>query len=291
VAHETRVGEALTLGTRWLHLAALRWGEGAPRRVLALHGWLDNAATFTGLAPRLPGCDLVAIDLPGHGLSQHRAPGAHYHFVDYVPEVFEAADALGWEHFTLLGHSLGAGVAAFAAAIAPERVERLAMIEGLGPLSGDPLEEPERLATATRQMTRLPNKKPPVYATPDEAVAARRRVDGLGEAAARVLVERALRSIEEGGWTWRSDPRLRFSSPSYLIEPQVQAFLERIRCPALLVNGVDGIVLSRPGIAERMRCIADLEHIVVPGGHHLHLETPEAVAGPLRAFLDTARDG
>src|SRR5204862_6383008 len=48
-------------------LAALRWtspSEGAPVRVLALHGWLDNAASFAPLAPHLPGLDLVALDLP-----------------------------------------------------------------------------------------------------------------------------------------------------------------------------------------------------------------------------------
>ena len=55
-------------------LAGLAWRrEGAPR-VLCLHGWLDNAASFVPLAPLLDRLDVVALDLPGHGHSEHRHP-------------------------------------------------------------------------------------------------------------------------------------------------------------------------------------------------------------------------
>jgi len=54
---------------------------------------------------------MVAIDLPGHGWSDHRGPQAAYHLVDYVADLLDVADALGWERFGLLGHSLGAGIA------------------------------------------------------------------------------------------------------------------------------------------------------------------------------------
>ena len=114
--------DELTLATPTLQLAALRWHAGAPRRVLALHGWLDNAASFAGLAPRLDGCDTVALDLPGHGRSDHRPPGVHYHFVDFIPDVLAAADYLGWSQFALLGHSLGAGIGCFTAAVARKLV-------------------------------------------------------------------------------------------------------------------------------------------------------------------------
>ena len=51
-------------------LAGLQWpGEGEP--VLALHGWLDNAASFQPLAEPL-GHPLVALDFAGHGHSEHR---------------------------------------------------------------------------------------------------------------------------------------------------------------------------------------------------------------------------
>ncbi len=276
--------ETLTLETPYLRLAGLRWRAGAPCRVLALHGWLDNAASFATLAPRLEGCEVVALDLPGHGHSDHRPPGVHYHFVDFVPDVLAAAEALGWRDFVLLGHSLGAGIGAFLAAIAPERVRGLAMIEGIGPLSGDPADEPDRLAEATRQMAAHASRPVRRYPDAETAVAARVRVGDVGEAGARLLVERALRPVDDG-FNWRSDPRLRYRSPAYLVEAQVVAFLERIRCPALLLTGRDAELAQRPGFAARCHAVRGLVHQALPGGHHLHLDRPDAVAGPLRDFL------
>ncbi|MEZ5601350.1 MAG: alpha/beta fold hydrolase [Candidatus Competibacteraceae bacterium] len=99
------MSEELELQTPYLRLAARAWGplDGVP--VLALHGWLDNAASFDALAPLLPNTRLVALDLTGHGRSEHRPAGVHYHFVDFIPDVVAAADALGWNRFALLGHS------------------------------------------------------------------------------------------------------------------------------------------------------------------------------------------
>lgn len=276
----------MDLETRHLRLATLRWNRGADRRVLALHGWLDNAASFVELAPRLEGCDVVALDLAGHGRSGHRPPGVPYHFVDFVPDVLAAAEALGWTRFALLGHSLGAGIACFVAAIAPDRVAGVALVEGLGPLSGDPEDDPDRLAEATRQMAAHGRRQPRVYPDAEAAVTARLRVGDIGEAGARALVGRALEAVE-GGVAWRSDARLRYRSPVYLTEPQVLAFLGRIRCPALLVTGSETDLARRDGFAARCRAVAGLVHRELPGGHHLHLDDGPSLAGPVGAFLAT----
>ena len=78
-------------------IAGLRGGAPGASRVIALHGWLDNAATFVPLAAHLDGIELVAPDLPGHGRSAHLAPGADYSFAAAVHTVLDIADALGWE--------------------------------------------------------------------------------------------------------------------------------------------------------------------------------------------------
>ncbi|MEZ4382129.1 MAG: alpha/beta hydrolase [Nannocystaceae bacterium] len=266
-----------------LRLAARVWGpeDGAP--VLALHGWLDNASTFERLAPRLPGCRIVAVDLPGHGRSDHRAHPTYY-LLDYVADALAATAALGWSRFNLLGHSLGASVAALAAGTFPERVERLALIEGLGPLAEEPEGAPQRLRGALERELRGVSREPRTYASVDEAAAARHRATGLPLDAARLIVDRALEEVD-GRWRWRTDPRLRWPSRLRLSETQICAFLGAITCPARLVVADRGWSVDPELAAARQACVRDLEIVRLSGGHHVHLEDPDAVAAAFAPFL------
>src|SRR3546814_14161801 len=81
----------------------------------------DLAVEFERIGTRV---DLAAPDLPGHGRSAHLPPGADYSFAGALHSVLDVADALGWERFALLGHSMGAGIASLLAAGAPRRVAR-----------------------------------------------------------------------------------------------------------------------------------------------------------------------
>lgn len=276
--------EEIEIKTPYLRLAARIWGSETGLPVLALHGWLDNAASFDRLAPLLPQCRLIALDLPGHGLSDHRPPGVPYHFIDFIPDVIAAADALGWDSFSLLGHSLGAAITSFVAAIIPERITHLALIEGLGPLSGDPEHGPAALLKSIRQMQQLERKRLPIYPNLEEAVQARHKAGGLSWQAAEILVGRGTKPVD-GGIRWRSDPRLTFASPLYLTEEQVLAFLGQIRSPSLLIHAESGYLARRDYMARRYEQVPKLEVKILPGGHHLHLEDPELVARILTEFL------
>ena len=69
--------------------------------MIALHGWLDNAATYDYLAPRIARefeADVACLDFPGHGASDHRAHsfGVGYSFLDYSASVLSFINALGW---------------------------------------------------------------------------------------------------------------------------------------------------------------------------------------------------
>ncbi len=274
----------IELRTPTLTLAARRWHAGAPTRVLALHGWLDNAASFDALAPLLPDCDIVALDLPGHGRSAHRAPGAWYHFMDYGSDVLAAADALGWERFTVLGHSLGGAIASVFAAGAPERVEALWLIEALGPISTPAARVVDNLRQALRDRVNLAGKSLRVFATREQAMSARRQAGELSEVAARRLIDRGTREVD-GGFVWSSDPRLTLTSMIRLTEDQVSAYLAGIECPTLVIAADPAPPwISSEAMAKRCAQVRDARLVILPGTHHLHLEDPEPVARAIAHF-------
>lgn len=265
--------------------AARVWGPLDAPAVLALHGWLDNAASFDHIAPRMPGVRVVALDLPGHGLSEHAPAGQLYPFVGYVAVVHEVAAALGWDSFCLLGHSLGAAVASIYAGTFPDRVRRLALIEGLGPLAEDAKHAPERLAKAIAQDTGKQGRRIPVYPSIEEVE--RKRLAAawtMKPASVRTLLARGLKPTA-GGVTWRSDPALKVASRMRLTEAQVLAFLQAIRCPTLLVRGDTGFPFVPADDGPRVQAVADLKIEALTGGHHLHLDEPEAVSAALNAFF------
>ena len=266
-------------------LAARRFGTRGGTRVLALHGWLDNANSFTPLAAALPELDLVALDLPGHGHSAHRPPRSWYHYIDYLDDALAALDELGWDEAVLLGHSLGGAVASVLAATHPQRVGKLMLIEALGPIAARPGTAVESLRKAFEERATAADKQLRTFAHPSEAIAARMRANGLSEAAARLLVDRSLRAVP-GGFAWRSDPRLTVATPVRIHEDTIREWLAAIECPTLLIAADPSPPYFEATLREaRMACLRDLRSAVLPGNHHLHLEDPQPVAREIRAFL------
>jgi pimeloyl-ACP methyl ester carboxylesterase len=283
--------QELRLNLPHLELAARLFGPEDGRPVLALHGWLDNAMTFSRLAPYLEGLRIVAIDLPGHGLSAHRPVGVGYLLHDYVQDVLMVAEQLGWERFSLLGHSLGAIISVLFAAALPERVERLALVDGLLPYTTEPEEVPEKLGNALRALLNLPNKRKPVYETVQQA--ARARLKGAGSVsmeAAELLAERGLMPIP-GGYTWRADARLTLPTTVRFTQDQARAFINGIQCPTNLVVADQGLLVNIPKIDTLLAELSLVQVNRLPGGHHLHLDSDEgarAVAACFNRFFSVA---
>lgn len=266
-------------------LAALVRGQRGPR-VLALHGWLDNALSFAPLAPLLDGVQLVCLDFPGHGESAPRPAAARYHFDDYVFDVLAAADSLGWTSFHLLGHSLGGAVASVTAAVCPERVETLSVIEGLGPLSAPP----DRTADGWRRAIAAQRDRPRrIHADRASAIAARIRNSDLPEPAAELLAARGLQAVD-GGWQWRHDLRLTWPSTQRYTEPQVLDLLTHIEAPTLCVLAEPRSRVVPAGLMERRAAaVPSLRTVSIPGGHHVHMQSPEPIANLIKEHIHAHR--
>jgi len=270
----------------------LRQGEAGQPRVLALHGWLDNAASFVPLAAHLPGIELVAIDLPGHGRSAHLPPGNDYSFAGAMHCVLDVADALGWERFALLGHSMGAGIGSLVAAACPQRIERLVAIEALGALPETVENTVSRLRDAVAAGRTLSGKRLRVFTDLDAPVRARTlaRTGAMDEASARLLVERGVREVlvddARAGWEWSSDPRLTLPTLVRMTEEQVRALIAGIECPTRVIHAdPPQRYLPEPRRSEHAALLPRGELVVLPGGHHLHMERPVEVAAAIGDFL------
>ncbi len=268
-------------------LAIKRWhGAGVP--VIALHGWLDNAASFDRLGPLLRGIDLIAVDLPGHGRSQHRGPEGDYCIWSYLEDVLWLAAALELQTFSLLGHSMGGAVASLLASVVPARIQRLVLLDSTGPLSTPASEAPAQMAKALRQS--LTGGGEPRHFDSFELAVAARANKGLEMDAATLLAERGVSEAEGGTWFWHADRRLRCANPLSLTEEQVQAFHSNIACPSLMILASIAGWERPPGWeahqARRLSYIAGLETVTLPGHHHQHLEGQvQAVAAHLNRFL------
>ncbi len=267
-----------------LTLAAQVWGPPDGFPVLALHGWLDNSASFYRLAPLLSNCRVVALDMAGHGRSQHRSDLQPYNIWQDVGEVFAVADLLGWRQFALLGHSRGAIISMLCAGTFPERITHLALLDGMFPQPVDAREAPDQLARSIRDCRR--RRRWPLYETPEEMI--KTRMEGfwtLSRDSAEALIARGTDAVD-GGYRWSADPLLRAASAVRLSQEQLQAFAGRIQAQLSLFRATQGALTS----SEASAMIRDgCQPHDIAGGHHCHMEEQAGeIAAELNRFFATS---
>lgn len=293
-----------------------------------VHGWLDNAASFNRLAPLLldslsTPTELIALDFPGHGLSQHKsADGPPQLLAEYAYYVAECLEAVEWgsvgaggegsDKITLVGHSMGGGVSVVFAAAFPELCSSLILLEGGGPLARNAKDCARHVRAACQR--RLKSNKllfnaandgksggvriyPNLGAAIEARLATVRRMPGeqyMSEECAEDLVSRAVVSSDSnpGAVTFRHDPRLQWPSLQYFTREQVEACYHDIHAanlPVCLLVAEDGYPvdsLSEKAIREILQPSVVKK---LSGSHHFHAD-PDSV-GPvvneIVQFLDS----
>jgi pimeloyl-ACP methyl ester carboxylesterase len=255
--------------------------------LLLVHGFLDAGATWDLVAAPLAraGHVVVAPDLRGFGRSGAIGAGGYYHFPDYVADVSALVEALAPGRLGVVGHSMGGTIATLFAGTFPERVERLAVLEGLGPIALPGDTAVERMRAWLRDLGRL-ERAPRPLASLDDAL------DRLALHHPRVprdvLATRArllTRTDAEGRLVWAYDPLHRTTSPTPFNVAGYQTFLDRIACPVLFVGG-GPLGYHPPDEAERLACLRDVTIVELPeAGHMMHWTAPEALARRLVEFF------
>ncbi|MEL0638393.1 MULTISPECIES: alpha/beta fold hydrolase [Marinomonas] len=257
-------------------------------RVLSLHGWLDNAASFHSLSPHFSDFHHSALDFAGHGFSDHRPQGSFYHLWDYVLDTVSVLN-LSSQSSWLVGHSMGGAVAMMVAAIVPEKVRGLIILDNMGPQTNKPEDRVATLQKSIRKMAKYRLDRFSQYQSKEDMVQARMNgFTSLSHEAASLLVERGVRQ-QESVWSWRHDGKLTFPSPFRMDEASVEAFISEIKCPTLALVAEQGIYKDSVSLVEKRA--SQFPWITLKwlaGNHHFHLEpeTATSVAEEIQAFID-----
>ncbi|MGI8983110.1 MAG: alpha/beta fold hydrolase [Acidimicrobiales bacterium] len=124
------------LGDVTLHVVGA--GEGG-RPLMLVHGFTATSDELAGVMEPLAGMGwhVVAPDLRGHGRSDSPTDAGAYSLELMAGDVVALADRLGWGRFTLLGHSMGGGIAQLVALDHPQRLRALVLASTFhGPVPG-----------------------------------------------------------------------------------------------------------------------------------------------------------
>lgn len=292
-------GDEVMIPVPWGVIAGRQWGDPSGHPWLGLHGWLDNAGTFDLLGPCFPpGYKLVAIDLPGHGLSSHYPWGLMYHYLEYLVIIERIQRHFGWGKFSLLGHSMGGGISSLYAGTFPDKIAALIMLD----LTSPTFRSKEDVVRLTRKSVKdvlsieermeRPEK---VFSSFDDAL--ERAMDGVNDTygeegitreAAKIFMKRGLKNNTDG-FVYTRDLRHRARSlygipTEFLIE-----WAQNISCPHLIIAAQLMTIFA--GIDEDKQIMEIYKQnpkftcVKVKGSHHVHINEPEKVNPLIIKFI------
>lgn len=260
-----------------------QWNPQQKLVAIALHGWLDNLASFETLAKAMPNVRLIALDFPGHGRSAHLPKGQNYHFIDslYLLDALIAYYQLS--QVNIIGHSMGGAIACLYAAIKKNQVANLVLLDCLGPLTVEPDETYQLMCRAVEQRAVQTQKKSASYQNFQQIVEARAKISNISPQLIAPIVERSMQKTEKG-YVWRSDAKLKLLSPTRLSEDQLSKLLIEIECRVLLIEATNGL-LAKDKQQQRKKYFKNITIKQLDAGHHLHLQQPQTCGQLISEFL------
>ncbi|KAJ2949340.1 hypothetical protein O0L34_g15251 [Tuta absoluta] len=294
----------------WGKIALISWGSPKGSPVLLVHGRQDSAATFMPLLELLPD-DLhyVALDLPGHGLSDPFPIGTALSRIHFVTPVDLVVQHLKWKAFTYMSHSMGGEIGLFYNAARPHRIKKFihldigVAIQAIMPKPWKTFFEVyenyydnyEKCNVDDRRYTRA------------RALEAVMNARGVSAELAALLLSRSLRRARSAHaalpadhaedddhalYTLSWDKRLKnLASLNITYEHLLHVFTNNAP-PTLFIAASDSVssYADHDGgriIQKMAQIIPIFKYVEVEGPHDVHLTNPERVADDVTAFLKT----
>jgi pimeloyl-ACP methyl ester carboxylesterase len=256
-----------------LRLHYIEWAGYAPQPVVLIHGSGGHAHQWDGLARALaPDFRVLAVDLRGHGESEWAEPPA-YRAADYAGDLERFLRRMGLRAYTLIGHALGALLAAGLAAGDSGRVAGLVWVDLEARLHE--VQRRTQHEAATRPAWRA--------ASLAEAVAQERRHIPFAPAALLNEVTAWGRCTDsDGALIERFDRRTYAAFEAY----DLTALLGQITCPTLLIRGAESPVMRRAVALQMAAALPAAKYVEIGRAQHfVFLDQPEEFARVGRRFL------
>lgn len=270
--------------------------------IFLLHGFQDTATTWADVATHfaLAGYRIFIPDLRGFGATERIGKGGYYHFFDYVFDVSDLVDHFcASQSILLIGHSMGGVIATLYNGTFPEKVEKLVLLEGLGPENIPVAQAPERVRSWIEGVRLIRMQTHELTCTLEEAT--RKLARTYPNIPQEILAKRALELTRSAQCTWnddaehaddlqrvwRFDPLHRTRSPLGFSKVRWNAHVQRITNPTLFVHGgLSGMHISDED--ERIQCFSKIESIELEkAGHMMHWTQPHTLAKTLLEWVQS----
>lgn len=264
--------------TNGLEYSYLEYGTPGDPPVILLHGVWSTGAVWHDVAMALADTHYVrSIDFRGRSRSDW-APDGDYSTKAYVADVIGLYEAWGLDKATLIGHSMGGGVATALAAAHPELVDALVVIDA-GPVmrAGSAVEFERQLASLSQDFPSMAAARAwqrlALPGISNDAV--ERRLDAR-------LVER------DGRVAWREDPRIRTSRESTPrpSEDEMWTRFLSVKAPTLFVLGGNSRLVTDEAEKRLVTGMADARSVrIANAGHNVFEDNHDDTMAAIKGFL------
>ncbi|WP_078901334.1 alpha/beta fold hydrolase [Actinacidiphila yeochonensis] len=247
--------------------------------MLLLHGLLGHTSHWTETARRLsPRYRVISLDQRGHG---QKCSPASYTEESYVQDALAAVEQLGLAPAVLVGHGTGALTAWACAASRPDLVAAVVVCEMRAAAVGESMQ---------RSWAQWFESWPLPFASLGEVRAyfgGQEPCPGLPPSVSSEFFAQMMARTEDGWRPPHAAEHLLRSQDAWIAEPHWDE-LANVRCPALVVRGVEGL-LGRAEAQEMVRVLPRGSYAEIPdAGHLAPWEHPEAWCDAIEGFLTTA---
>jgi pimeloyl-ACP methyl ester carboxylesterase len=270
-----------------LRLHYVDWGNEAAPPLVLLHGGRDHCRSWDWIARALrPHFHVLAADLRGHGDSDC-AKGSSYSFADHIYDMTRMVAACKLEQMSIVGHSYGGMLALAYAGTYPEKVTKLAILDGAFLRNAPTSTIDRRIARWAADLDKIAASTPRTYRTIEEAAARMtERNKRLTREQVLHLATHAVRQNADGSYSWKYDPYQRVSAPYRLMPEDYTTLWQRIDCPTLLLAANEGFIPG-PDRAGILQYFKHAQHKVIMGASHwLQHDKFDEVLGELRTWLE-----